>query len=311
MRQLPFVRTVAVAAGAAVPAVGQKYYEDDLGVKWPEVLDKLAGRGITIATKAGEDNARQLVIVHGTDPEFTKKFFQLAVTAIEQEAAREGAKVGPEKYAYRGVEGLKFGDAFLAPVGPNLYFAAGAGSQSTRAVGLLAPIAAKLYSAMEKTVIQRALDVYLDKKKSLANKKGPADAKRALPADPLAWLWFDLAVAHNAPGAKAAYTVPSDNVIQMLIAGSTLNAIGRAPFLAAALVRDKDTFQITVRMPGGGRDRMPEGLALHVPPKGFGAALVGTEGRDRQPQLYLDFKALWSCAASCSTKDRCRLRRRA
>src|SRR5258708_38056881 len=104
MRQLPFVREQLQSQPVQRFLQLVKYYEDDLGVKWPEMLDKLAGRGITIATKAGEDNAPVLLIVHGTDPEFTKKFYQLAVAAIEQEVAREEAKVKPEKGAYRAID---------------------------------------------------------------------------------------------------------------------------------------------------------------------------------------------------------------
>ena len=205
----------------------------------------------------------------------------MAVTAIEQEAAREEAKVKPEKGTYRGIDGIKFGDAVLAPVGPNLYF------------------------ATKKEAMHLALDVYSDKKKSLADKKGPGDAKKALPAGPLAWLRLDLEFVHNQPGAKASYAVPNDNVQAMLAAGSTLNAIGRAPFLAAALVRDRDTFRgLPVHLPGGGREGMPEGLALHVPPKGFaGLPLLEPKGAVVSHNFYLDFKALsGNCAASCLTR---------
>src|SRR5262249_1191501 len=86
MRQLPFVREQLQSRQVQRFLQLVKYYEDDLGVKWPEILDKLARGGITIATKAGEDNAPALLIAHGSDPEFTKKFYQLAITAIEQEA---------------------------------------------------------------------------------------------------------------------------------------------------------------------------------------------------------------------------------
>src|SRR5262249_41558236 len=294
MRQLPFVREQLQSRQVQRFLQLVKYYEDDLGVKWPEILDKLAGGGITIATKGGEDNAPALLIAHGSDPEFTKKFYQLAITAIEQEAAREEAKIKPEKGAYRGIDGVKFGDAYLAVVGPNLYLAIEPPRVPPRNLELLDPGLTNHSFANKKKAMHLALDVYLEKKKSLAGKTGPADAKKSLPVDPLAWIWFDLDFAHKQPGAKAAYAVPNDNVAQMLVAGSTLNAIGRAPFVAAALVRDKDTFQLTVRMPGGGRDGMPEGLALHVPPKGFGTMpLLEPRGAIVSHNFYLDFKALW------------------
>src|SRR5207244_4997985 len=129
---------------------------------------------------------------------------------------------------------------------------------------------------------------------SLADVKGPAEAKKTLPADSLAWLWFDLDIAHQAPKAKDIYALPSNDVNLMLIAGSTLNAIGRAPFVCAGLTYRKDTLLYTLRLPGGGRDGMPEALALHVPPKGMGTLpLLEPKGVLFSHSFYLDFKALW------------------
>src|SRR5882672_2021447 len=54
LRHLPFAREQLES-----PAIQRflhlvAYYEQDLGMPWPELLDNLAAHGITLATKAGE-----------------------------------------------------------------------------------------------------------------------------------------------------------------------------------------------------------------------------------------------------------------
>src|SRR5262245_7965612 len=53
-RQLPFVREQLESPLFQRFLQLVAYYEKDLGQPWPELLDKLAGGGVTLATKAGE-----------------------------------------------------------------------------------------------------------------------------------------------------------------------------------------------------------------------------------------------------------------
>ncbi|MFL5342249.1 MAG: DUF3352 domain-containing protein [Gemmataceae bacterium] len=247
------------------------YSEKDLGVAWPEILDKLAGHGLTLATRAGGNNDPVLIIADGTDPEFTRKFLQLAISMIEQELAREESKEKVEKKTYRGIDGYKIGDAHFTQVGGALLL------------------------SNKKEAMQAAIDTHLDKKKSLADVKGPNDARKAVPANSLAWLWLDLDVARKAPNAKETFALPGNDIIQMLLAGGTINAVGRAPFLAVGLHHTGDTLGLALRLPGGGRQGLPEVLALHIPPRDAPAPpLLETQGVILSHCLYLDLNTLYT-----------------
>src|SRR5438067_1181086 len=62
------------------------YYEKELGASWPELLDRLAGGGVAVATKfEGGQNAPVLLVVQGRDEAATKQAFRLVLGVIEQE----------------------------------------------------------------------------------------------------------------------------------------------------------------------------------------------------------------------------------
>ena len=272
-QRLPFVREQLES-----PAVQRffqlvAYFEKELGVAWPEVLDKLAGGGITFAGKAGvSNNDPVLIVAEGADPEFTRKFLQLGVSMIEQELARDESKAKVEKSKYRGIEGMKIGDFQFAQIDNCLLF------------------------TNKKEALRAAVDTYLDKKKSLADAPGPRDARKAVPAGSLAWLWLDLDVARKAPNAKEVFALPGNDIIQMLLAGSSINAVGRAPFLAVGLHQTGETIGLAFRMPGGGRDGLPEPLSLHVPPAGQPGCLplLEPKGVILSHSFYLDLNTFYT-----------------
>src|SRR4051812_31015232 len=47
------------------------YFEKQLGLPWPELLDRVAGGGMAAATKFGMDPPPALFIIQGTDAEIT------------------------------------------------------------------------------------------------------------------------------------------------------------------------------------------------------------------------------------------------
>src|SRR5262249_19706322 len=85
------------------------YAEKELGAKWPELLARLAGNGLTLASKAGGDNAPLLLIADGTDEALSEKFLKVALDLIEQELARQEAKEKVDKKTYRGVDAYRIG----------------------------------------------------------------------------------------------------------------------------------------------------------------------------------------------------------
>lgn len=219
------------------------YYEKELGIPWPEILDRVAGGGIVVAAKVGKDPAPILVVVQGTDERFFKKFLKLSLDVIDQELTRQGAPQELTRGTYHDHETFKVGNDLRAGV---------AGS-------------ALLISNKDDT-LQKALDLYkADGKKSLAQVAKVAEARRLLPQDPLAWVWFNLDVAHKAPQAKDIFTRPRNDAILTVLFGGLLDVVGRSPFVCAALSQEKDGLLATVRLPRG-LDGLPPELATHVPP---------------------------------------------
>src|SRR5262245_31280271 len=65
------------------------YFEKQLGTAWPEMLDRLAGGGVVLAAKQGENPGLALIVIQGKDAELTKKFAHLGLDVLEQELARQ------------------------------------------------------------------------------------------------------------------------------------------------------------------------------------------------------------------------------
>jgi hypothetical protein len=219
------------------------YYEKELGMPWPEILDRVAGGGTVFSAKIGPEPAPVLLIIQGTDEDFFKKFIHVTLDVVDQEQARQGVKERLVRGKYKDFETLNFGKDLHGAV---------AGSA--------------LLVSNKDFVIHRALDLSKENgKKSLAQSALVADARRLLPKDPLAWLWFNLDVAHKAPQAKDIFARPRNDAILTVLFGGLLDLVGRSPFVCAAIAPENDGFIATLRMPRG-LEGLPAELATHVPP---------------------------------------------
>jgi hypothetical protein len=248
------------------------YYEQELGMPWPEMLDKVAGGGITFAAKVNEPTG-VVLIFHGRDETAVKTFFTRAVSVIEQELARAESNEKIQKKTIKGCDAVQFTKDLVA----------------LRAGAMIA-------ISNKSKALEFVLAQYTgEKRESMVGKPGPMNARKAVPADSMAWGWFDLEIARSAPNAKEIYALPANDILQLLLAGSSLNAIKRAPFLAAAIHPSPTGLTATIRLPGGGRTGLPEGLSLHVPPaKDDGALpLINVPGAIFSQSFYLDQGALW------------------
>src|SRR5262249_32274037 len=163
------------------------WFERELGVSWPELLDRIGGGGAALASKLG-DNSPALFVLQGSDEKMLRKFAGLLLSVIEQEQERQGSKERPVKGDYKGVETVRIGKDFQAAV----------------AQGAL------LISNKEK-MLQRALDLAASRtKKSLADNADLADAVHLLPKGTLASLWLNMDPVRKQPGGEALYKTPRD-----------------------------------------------------------------------------------------------------
>jgi hypothetical protein len=269
--QLPFVREQLESPVFQRFLQLVKYYEQDLGMKWPELLDKLGGNGVTLAAKVSGDNSLVVLCVDGTDEDLADRFVNLAVSVFEQELARQESKEKIEKGNYRGIDGFKIGDLRFARIG------------------------ATILISNKKEALKAAIDLHFNEGKSLKDVSGPIEVRKVVHADSLAWLWLDLDVARNAPNAKDTFAIPSNDPVQTIAIGGWVNVVKRARFLAASLYKEKDNFHLSLRFPGAGYEGVPDALAVHVPAMDSAGTLEPLEPRNVMLSLsfHFDFKALW------------------
>lgn len=256
------------------------YFEKHLGVKWPEALDRLAGGGITLAVKFGAEALPSgsprpgagLFILQATDEKLLEQFVKVGLDVLEQELARQESKEKVERGNYRGMATYKIGKDFHAAVAGNA-----------------------LVISNKADALQASLDLRGgDAGKSLAGVASVADAKKLLPANPLAWLWVNLETLHKAPQAKEVFAQPRNDQNLTILAGGLLDVARRAPYLCAALCRESDGFLATLRLPAG-RDGMPGELAVHVPlekPQGV-LPLLEPKGVLYSSSYHFDIAKFW------------------
>lgn len=269
--QLPFIQQLVDAPGFQRFLQLVRYYEKDLGAPWPELVDKLAGGGLTISTRFGGDGAPAVLFFRGTDEAFTKRFLTRLLDVVEQEQLRTESKERTKKGVHRGVEGWQLAkDALLARIGSTLIF------------------------TNKNDALRAVIDVHADSGKSLADRSEIAAARKSLPPDCHAWLWLDLSYAKESKEAKAQFALPSNDALQLFLIGGWANTVFRSPYLLVGLYEEAGNFTLSARLPAG-RDGMPEALALHVPPAGKPGTLPLLQPKSAlySQSFYFDVPSIW------------------
>jgi hypothetical protein len=248
------------------------YYEKELGAKWPALLDKLAGGGIVLAGKFGDNPQAALLVIQGTDADLMAKFYDTTLDVIAQELVRQGeSKAAIMKGSYKEVPTVHVGDFHAARAG-----------------------AALLVSNKEEA-LHLALDRHLDGgKHSLATLPAVKDSAKLLPPGPLARLWLNLDTVKQNPQAKEIFTSPRNDVNLTVLFGGQLDVATRSPYLSAGLYKEKDGFLATLRLPAG-RQGSGADFALHVPPADGPGLLPLLEPKDvaYSSSFYLDVSKIW------------------
>ncbi len=257
------------------------YYEKDLGAKWPELLDQLAGDGVAVGGKFGDNNAPVLAVLQGRDEAQVTKLVDLLVSLVEDERTRAGGKEGVTRKKYEGVEAVELSkDLLMARVG-------GALLVSNKGDRLKAGIDQHVANGKDA------------KAKNLANADVKKDVTKLLGGDPLAWAWVNLKPVKELPEAKATFTTPRNDVVQTVLLAGILDVARRADFIAAGFFREKDDLTFTVRMPAGRKDTAPD-VDLHLPkdPK-VGGSLPPFDlpGMLACHSFYMDFETFYTKSA--------------
>ncbi|HLN31413.1 MAG TPA: DUF3352 domain-containing protein [Gemmataceae bacterium] len=248
------------------------YFEKELGCDRYELLDRLAGGGILLGSKFGSMPLPVVVVIQGKDEQLLQRFKKLALEVLEQELARQEAKVRIEKKMIQNVETIHIGNEFHAAV-----------------VG-----SAILFSNNEKALQQTIERSRKPAGKSLAQSSQVVAAKRLVEPEPLAWAWLNLETVHNSPQGKDIFAMPRNEAILTVLFGGWLDVARRAPFLCAGVYGREHGALLSVRMPAG-REGMPPELATHIPAAGQPGSrpLLEPKGVLYSASYYLDISKFW------------------
>lgn len=249
------------------------YFEKELGLPWPQLLDRLTGRGAVLGIQFGPSPAPTLLIVQGDDEKLMHRFFQLAFTILEQELARQEAKQMPVKGSYEGIDTVRIGTKFHAAV-----------------------TAGTLFLSNSESALHAGLDQHRNgSRKSMADVSGVQEAAKLLPPQSLASLWLKMDKLRQSPGAKAAYQAPPrDDPGQTVLFGHYLDLLGRTPFVCAGIYPARGGVLASIIMPRG-RDGMGADKLLHVPPAGMPGSRPLLEPKNvlYSESNYFDLANIW------------------
>lgn len=248
------------------------FVERELGAKWPELLDQIAGGGAVLAGRFGEGDQPALLVLQGTSETAAGKAIDLLGRAIDDELARNGSKEKVTRGTRAGADTLRVGKDFHA-----------------------ARVGAAVLISNRAEALAAALDQGKDRAGSLAAKPTVAAAKAALPADPLAWVWIDFAVVRSAQATRDFLDGTQKDFLGQMVLGGTLNVLRRSDFVAVGLHKAGPGLRLAVRLPAG-RAGFPAGYAVHTPAGGGTGSLPLLEpaGVLYSQSFYLDFGHAWT-----------------
>ncbi|MFO0800345.1 MAG: hypothetical protein U0804_22995 [Gemmataceae bacterium] len=248
------------------------YVERELGAKWPELLDQVAGGGAVVAGQLGEGDQPALLVVQGTNEPTVRKAFDLVIRALDEELERQGSKDKVARGTQAGADTARLGKDFFA-----------------------GRIGAALLISNRAETLTAALAQPADRAGSLAAKPSVEAARAALPADPLAWVWVDFAAVRSAQATRDFLDSTRNDFLFQMVLGGTMASLRQSDFVAAGLHREGRGFRFAVRLPGG-RGGFPAGYALHTPADtGPGSLpLLEPAGVVYSQSFYLDFGHAWT-----------------
>lgn len=275
IRQLQTLPAVQQALASTASRRGRQllaYFEKSMGGRWPDLLDRLAGGGVVVASRVGPNDPPALLVVQARDEKLMERFVPWLVALIDDELSRQESSEKVSTGTRHGVP--------VHRVGKNLH---------------LARVGAALLVSNQAGAMDLALALHHGKGTSLATRPELQAAAKLLPATPLARLWLDMRPIQASPQGKELYQSPRDNTLLTILFGGTLDLLGRTPFVAAALTEQKDGLGLAIRAPVARGDLGPEG-DLHLAPPGQPGSRPLLEPRETiySASFYFDAARIWS-----------------
>jgi hypothetical protein len=258
------------------------YAEKELGAKWPNLLDQVAGNGIALGAELKDGPGHVLAVASGTNPAQVEKAFDLALKTLDEEFTRQGAK--------EAVKIERDGGITFAHLGADFHFACfGSTILASNDLDFL-----KEAIALARTKVPGEKKVH----------KARTEASSLLPKSPLGWIWLNFASFKESKATKDFFDSTRQDFIQTLGAGSTIDCLRRSNFVAVGLYRESNSFRLSVRLPAG-RDGLWSDLAVHVPPQGSPGSLplLAPPGTIYSQSFHLDVGYMWKNRERMITGD--------
>lgn len=249
-----------------------RHLETELGAPWPELLDKVAGRGIAVGVAIEKEPQPAVLVVEGTDEATVAKAYGLFLDGIREGLARGDAKQELKSEDHKGVTVSSTSkDFFSARVGSTIYL------------------------ANRDAAMKESLQLAAGKGGApVTDRPQLAQARTLAGPNAVAWGWLDFAKVKESQQSKDFFATTKKDIFQTMLFGSTADAARRAEFIAFAVEQTPKGYAWAVRLPAK-RSELDPNMAIHAPFKGEPGSrpLLRPAGVVYSQSMYLDLGYLW------------------
>ncbi len=272
LQQFPFAKEYLESTQVRRFFQTVQFLEKELGAPWPELLDKIAGRGIAFGLGLAMEPQPVLLVIEGTDEALVTKAHKMFLDGVREELARSDSKSEMKSKEFEGFTISSTGkDFFTARVGGAIYIA-----NNDKAIieGL------KLAAGKIQTRV--------------TDNPNLAKARKMAGPNAVAWGWLDFAKIKESQQSKDFFASTKKDIFQTMLFGSTADAARRAEFIAFAIEQSPNGYALSVRLPAK-RAELDPNMAIHAPFKGEPGSrpLLQPKGTIYSQSMYLDLGYLW------------------
>jgi hypothetical protein len=261
------------------------YVEKELGYRWPEILDRIAGRGVVLAGRYAREKPPLLLVMQGDDAALAKKYVDLTLKLVEQEFVRQEKPFLPGRRKHRDVEILSIGDDVHVAV-----------------------VDATILVSNHAKAMEIALDTSRGREQaSFLGSQQEKDARKQLLGRPVMWGWLNLVPPRENKEFREAIQTKGPQPALHVLFGHLVDAVARAPALVASLHQEGDAWQLAVNAAVERREASIAAQPHLPPPRSAGLpALLKPPGTLYSATARHDYRIFWTRRAELYTEKQLR-----
>jgi hypothetical protein len=244
------------------------YLGQRLNLSRTELLSRLAGNGAVLGVRLGKEPAAALLVLQGQEEAWLQRFLTVSRELVEEELARREIPARWQPWTHQGIKGWHLAEKLYA-----------------------APIGAALVLSNDRELAQEASA----RAWATSERSNPqwAEARRLLPAQPLAWLWLNLEPIRQQPGVREVLPQIEDFPLFTPFVAPWFDVMRRSPYLSAALTTEGQGLRLTLRLPRG-TEGMSGKARLFLPETSVALRpLLEPANTQFTAAMYLDLHRLW------------------